>query len=363
MRVRSIAGKFCSALFDGGVRFDFVGNGGRDPRAPRGSTGFHDRAFRAAPRRETRRRAKPRSEKRLANRRETIGARALRDQTAGPAGVLSGLRRDRHQEARARCPRARPPNLPRINANDPYATHAVLERHRRRRRERSAVATCASDGPAGRDPSQLERFCFIRLKVAGALLRQNAGRPAMGHMGRRRPARTSATRGPNSRWRSRAFTRSQLAAARTRRKLDKAHTREHCPGEPSNPGDQRCPRRPARRNSQRSRRVLDAVHAQPRVQEAAAADLARQGHALLHAGGPRGARRDGGAVVLQRRPQPRPDRRGDPAPGGRTRLRADLPVRPSPGLRAVARASRRWRPAISTTCSSPIPVRRRSTPR
>ena len=35
---------------------------------------------------------------------------------------------------------------------------------------------------------------------------------------------------------------------------------------------------------------------------------------------PRRARRHGRPVVLQRRPQPRPDRRGDPAPGGRARL-------------------------------------------
>ena len=94
-------------------------------------------------------------------------------------------------------------------------------------------------------------------------------------------------------------------------------------------------RRSARRSSQRSRRVLDAVHAQSRVQEAAAPDLALQGHALLHAGGARDSRRDGGAVVLQRRPQPPPDRRGDPAPGGRTRFLAELPVRPSPGVPAV----------------------------
>ena len=41
-----------------------------------------------------------------------------------------------------------------------------------------------------------------------------------------------------------------------------------------------------------------------------------------------------GPVVHQRRPQPRSDRAGDPGAGGRARLRADLPVRPSARLRA-----------------------------
>ena len=44
-----------------------------------------------------------------------------------------------------------------------------------------------------------------------------------------------------------------------------------------------------------------------------------------------------GPVVLQRRPQPRPDRRGDPGAGGRARLRARLPVRPPAGLRRSPR--------------------------
>ena len=39
-------------------------------------------------------------------------------------------------------------------------------------------------------------------------------------------------------------------------------------------------------------------------------------------------------MVLQRRTQPRADRRGDPASGGRTRFHADLPVRPSAGVPA-----------------------------
>ena len=99
-------------------------------------------------------------------------------------------------------------------------------------------------------------------------------------------------------------------------------------------------RRPARRSSQRSRRVLDAVHAQSRVQEAAAADFAFQGHALLHARRARDSRRDGGALVLQRRAQPPLDRRGDPAPGGRTRFLPQLPVRPSPGVSTVLASGR-----------------------
>ena len=41
-----------------------------------------------------------------------------------------------------------------------------------------------------------------------------------------------------------------------------------------------------------------------------------------------------GAMVLQRRTQSRADRCGDPAPGGRARFHADLPVRPSAGLPA-----------------------------
>ena len=79
--------------------------------------------------------------------------------------------------------------------------------------------------------------------------------------------------------------------------------------------------------------------------------------------GPRDPRRDGGAVVLQRRPQPPADRRGDPAPGGRARFLADLPVRPSHGVRSSPRASPRWRRAISIMSSSPIPARRPATPR
>ena len=46
-----------------------------------------------------------------------------------------------------------------------------------------------------------------------------------------------------------------------------------------------------RGGAERPRSLLDAVHGQPRLQGAAAADRPRQGHALLHAGGPRGARR------------------------------------------------------------------------
>ena len=49
---------------------------------------------------------------------------------------------------------------------------------------------------------------------------------------------------------------------------------------------------------------------------------------------------DRGALVLQRRPQPRAHRRGDPAPGGRARLLADLPVRPSAGVPALLAARR-----------------------
>src|SRR5664279_5319058 len=40
------------------------------------------------------------------------------------------------------------------------------------------------------------------------------------------------------------------------------------------------------------------------------------------------------AVVHQCRPQPRSDRGGDPAPGGRARLRAGVPVFASQGVRA-----------------------------
>ena len=57
-----------------------------------------------------------------------------------------------------------------------------------------------------------------------------------------------------------------------------------------------------------------------------------------------------GPVVHQRRPQPRPDRRGDPEAGGRARLRADLPVRPSARLRAGqpdrGAGARRPRPCV-----------------
>ncbi len=49
---------------------------------------------------------------------------------------------------------------------------------------------------------------------------------------------------------------------------------------------------------------------------------------------PRGDRRRRRHVVHQCGPQPRPDRRGDPAAGGRTRLCAGVPVRPSQSVRA-----------------------------
>ena len=74
-------------------------------------------------------------------------------------------------------------------------------------------------------------------------------------------------------------------------------------------------------------------------------------------------RRRGRAVVLQCRPQPRPDRRGDPAAGRRARLRAGVPVRAIRRPSSWRAGSRRSRPAISTTCSSAIRARRRSTPR
>ena len=75
-------------------------------------------------------------------------------------------------------------------------------------------------------------------------------------------------------------------------------------------------------------------------------DRALQGHALLHARGAGDPRRDCGALVLQRRPQPRADRRRDPAPGGRARFHPDLPVRPSAGVPALLapRRSRAGRP-------------------
>ena len=76
----------------------------------------------------------------------------------------------------------------------------------------------------------------------------------------------------------------------------------------------------------------------------------REGHALLHRRRPRRARRHRRPVVLQCRPQPRPDRRGDPAPGGGARLRAGIPDRPSARVRTReprrgARA-RRSRPRV-----------------
>ena len=53
-------------------------------------------------------------------------------------------------------------------------------------------------------------------------------------------------------------------------------------------GEDRCPPPPRAPSSQRSRRVLAAVHAQPRVQEAAAADLANRRTCIITR--PRGAR-------------------------------------------------------------------------
>ena len=93
-------------------------------------------------------------------------------------------------------------------------------------------------------------------------------------------------------------------------------------------------RRQARRSaasgcSQRSERVLAAIHAQSRLQEEAAPHLPRQGHALFHPGGAHDPGWDGGPVVLQRRAQPRADRGCDSAPGGGARLLSDLLVRPS----------------------------------
>ena len=99
-------------------------------------------------------------------------------------------------------------------------------------------------------------------------------------------------------------------------------------------GDEHAHRRHARRSSQRSRGLLAAVHAQSRVQEAPAADLAIEGHALLHAGRPRDHRRHRRALVLQRRPQSPADRRGHSAAGRRTRFLADLPVCASAGVLA-----------------------------
>ncbi len=108
-------------------------------------------------------------------------------------------------------------------------------------------------------------------------------------------------------------------------------------------------RRRARGCSQRPERVLAAVHAQSRLQEEAAAHLARQGHALLHPRGARDPRRHGGSVVLQRRAQPALDRGRDPAPGGGARFLADLPVRPSPRVPARL-AHRRTRAGRSRSC-------------
>src|ERR1051325_9005057 len=88
--------------------------------------------------------------------------------------------------------------------------------------------------------------------------------------------------------------------------------------------------RTARRNRpQRSPILLDAVHREPRLQEGAAPDRAREGHALLHDGRPQADRRHGGPVVLQCRPQSRADRQGHPGAGGRARLRPGVPERPS----------------------------------
>ena len=109
--------------------------------------------------------------------------------------------------------------------------------------------------------------------------------------------------------------------------------------------------------------VLDSVHAQPGLQAGAAADRARQGHALLHAGGPRvldgsaglwcsnaGHNRDPIVAAIQRQAE-------------RARLLAGVPDRPSEGLRAGEPGRGVWRRAISTACSSAIRARRRSTPR
>ena len=104
--------------------------------------------------------------------------------------------------------------------------------------------------------------------------------------------------------------------------------------------------RRARGGSERSRRLLDAVHAEPRLQETPAPHLALEGHALLHPGGPRDSGRFRGALVLQCGPQSRADCRCDPAPGGRARFHPDLPVRPSFGVPALlaTRRSRAGRP-------------------
>ena len=70
--------------------------------------------------------------------------------------------------------------------------------------------------------------------------------------------------------------------------------------------------------TQRSGRLVAAVHGQPLLQAAPAHDRPRQGHVLLHARGPRGDRRRRRPVVLQCRPQPGRDHRGHPGPGGRS---------------------------------------------
>ena len=66
----------------------------------------------------------------------------------------------------------------------------------------------------------------------------------------------------------------------------------------------------------------------------------RQGHVLLHTGWPSGPRRHcGAALVRQRRAHARQNRRRDHRPGGRTRLRPDLPAGPPASVQVASRVA------------------------
>ena len=115
--------------------------------------------------------------------------------------------------------------------------------------------------------------------------------------------------------------------------------------------------------AERPRGVLDAVHGEPAFQGASAPDQPRRRHALHDDRRAQAAGRHGGPVVLQRRARGAAGGRGDPRPGGRARLRAQLPVGPPQVLRSWPRSWPTCSRAISTTPSSPTPARNRSTRR
>ena len=97
---------------------------------------------------------------------------------------------------------------------------------------------------------------------------------------------------------------------------------------------------PSRGRAGQARRLLDAVHGEPPVQERAAPAGEGEGHALLDAGGPPGPRRGGRPLVRECRPCTAEDRRGDRGAGRRDGLRAAVQHGAPEGLRARREARR-----------------------